>query len=96
MLDENAILEYGDLGAITFLSNSHDAIDSLATCEELGLGQDRRAATTCLATFAATLLLGLKARGSAHIADFIVAVVVAASLATRLAHLDDRVRRVIG
>ena len=96
VLDEHAIFENGDLRAIAFLSNGHDAIDCLATCEKLCFGQDRRTATTCLAAFATTLLLRLQSRGSAHVADFVVVVVVAAALAARLAHLDDSVRRVIG
>ena len=60
VLDEHAVLEHADLGAVATAAHDHDALDALAAGEELGLGDDR-AATTGLAALAATLLLGLEA-----------------------------------
>ena len=61
VLDEHAVLEHPDLGAVAAAAHDHDALDALATGEELGLGDDR-AATAGLAALAAALLLGLEAR----------------------------------
>ena len=60
VLDEDAVLEDGDLGAVADLAHDHDALDGLAAGEELGLGEDRRAAAALLAALAAALLLGLQ------------------------------------
>jgi len=61
VLDEDAVFEDGDLRAVPGLANHHDAIDSLSTCQEFGLGEDGSAASTGVTTLAATLTLGLEA-----------------------------------
>ena len=59
MLDEDAVLEHPDLGEVVLAADDHDAVDGLATGQELGLGDDRPAATG-LTAFAAPLLLGFE------------------------------------
>src|SRR4028119_1149361 len=44
VLDQHAVLEDGDLGALAALADHHAALDGLAPSEELRLGEDRRAA----------------------------------------------------
>ena len=46
VLDEHAVLEHRDLGALAALPDDHDPVDRLAPGEELRLGDDRRAAPT--------------------------------------------------
>src|SRR4029450_2310563 len=59
VLDEDVILEYGDLNKIIKLPDDHLAPHRFAPCEELSLAQHRRAAPTGLPTFASPLPLGL-------------------------------------
>ena len=61
VLDEDVVLEHGDLDAPVLRTHDHVAVDRLAACQELGLGDDGTP-TTGLATVAATLLLGLQPR----------------------------------
>ena len=63
VLDEDAVLEDAHLGAAVLVPHDHDAIDRLASGEELGL-RDDGAAAPGLPPLAATLLLGLEARGA--------------------------------
>ena len=91
VLDEHAVLEHGDLGAVAALAHDHDPVDRLAAGQELGLGEDRRAAAAGLAAVAAALALGLqpgRALDAPH--------AVVASFARGLAHVHDGVRRVVG
>ncbi len=60
VLDEHAVFEHGDLDAAELRAHHHDAVDALATREELGLGDDRTT-TTGVASVTAALLLGLEA-----------------------------------
>ena len=64
VLDEDAVLEHRDLGAVAGLAHDHDAVDGLAAGQELGLGDDRRRAPPGLAALAAALLLGLEPGGA--------------------------------
>ena len=61
MLDEHTVLEDADLGALTALPDDHHTLDGLAAGQELGLGDDRDAATALLTAFAAALLCALAA-----------------------------------
>ena len=60
VLDEDLVLEDGDLGEVVALADHHDPVDGLAAGEELGLADDRGAAAAGLAALAAALLLGLE------------------------------------
>ena len=64
MFDENAILKNGDLRAIAGLTHDHDPLNRLTSGEELRLGEDRRSASTGVATFTAALSLGLETGGT--------------------------------
>ena len=90
MLDEHAILEHGDLRAITLLTDDHHPVDGLPAGEELRLGEDRRAAAPRLTSFTTTLLLGLEPGRPLEAGDIV------AALGSRLPHTRDRVRRIIG
>ena len=65
MLDQDTVLEDGDLRALACLANHHDPLHGLAAGKELRLREDRCATTTGFAAFATTLLLRLEAGGSA-------------------------------
>ena len=91
VLDQDVVLEHGDLGAVAGLAHDHDPVDGLAAGEELGLGEDRRAAPALLAALAATLPLGLEAGRAGQAANL----VVAAEDWPRGADADDGVRRVV-
>ncbi len=88
VLDEDAVLQHRDLGAVAALADHHGALDGLAPGQELRLGDDRRPAAAGLAALAAALLLGLQPGGSLDRADVVGRVM-------RLAHVHDSVRRVI-
>ena len=60
MLDEDAVLEDADLGAVADVAHDHDPVDALAPGQELGLGDDRPAPSG-LAALASALLLGFEA-----------------------------------
>ncbi len=108
MFHDDAVFEHGDLGVARALmrrfgadlvAHDHHPLDGLAPGEELGLAQDRRAATARVTTVATALPLGLQPRRSADALDLAIAVLgglVAAARLTRLALMDDRVRRIIG
>jgi hypothetical protein len=49
VLDQDAVLEDRDLGAVALLADDHRAVDGLAAGQELGLGQDRLAAAAGVA-----------------------------------------------
>ena len=59
VLDEDVVLEHGDLGGLAALADRHHPLDRLAAGQELRLAQDRRTAAAGLAALAAALLLGL-------------------------------------
>src|SRR5206468_1340077 len=82
VLDEDAVLEHGDLGAVVVLSDHHGAVHRLPTGEELRLGQDRRAGAALFAAVASPLPLGLQP-GRAADPPHLVA------RRPGLAHLDD-------
>ena len=73
VLDQDVVLEDGDLRALAALADDHLAVDGLAAGEELALGQDRRAAAAGVAAVAAALALGLEAGRAGHAADVVVA-----------------------
>jgi hypothetical protein len=58
MLDENTVLEDGNLDSVFGLTDDHDALDGFTSSEELRLVQDRRPAAPGFPTFASALLLG--------------------------------------
>src|SRR5712691_3519202 len=88
VLDQHAVLEHRDLGAVLALADHHGPLDRLTAGEELRLGDDRRAAATGLPALAAPLLLGLEPGRPLDRPHVVVAV--------RLADVHDRVRRVVG
>ena len=80
VLDDDAVLEHGDLGVARALvrrfgadlvAHHHDAFDGLAAGQELGLGQDRRAAAAGVAAVAAALPLGLQPGRTADALDLV-------------------------
>jgi len=71
VLDEHTVLEDRDLAEVVGLTNQHDALDRLATCEELGLGQDRSTTTSGRTAFTPTLPLGLHARRAFDACDLV-------------------------
>ncbi len=84
VLGEHPVLEDADLSAPLLLAHDHDALDALAACEELGLGDDGAAASR-LTALAAALLLRLEAHRALDGRDLVLR-------ATRLAHLRHGVR----
>src|SRR5690606_25355339 len=63
VLDEHAIFQHANLRAALLRAHDHLAVNRLAACKELCLGDDR-AATASVAAIAATLLLRLETSGS--------------------------------
>ena len=55
MLNEYAVFQNCNLGAVFYLANHHDAFYSFTACQKFGLGQYWWASTTSFATFASTL-----------------------------------------
>src|SRR5205814_8430087 len=49
VLDQDAVLEHGDLGALALGPDHHDPVDGLPAGQELRLGDDRRPAAALLA-----------------------------------------------
>src|SRR5207253_113515 len=99
-----AVLQHADLRAVAGLAHDHDALDGLAARQELGLGDERRAAAAGVPALAAALLLGLQAGRAAHALHVVVraaegglgAVALLADAGVAgLADLDDGVRRVV-
>ena len=78
VLNQDPVLEHADLGAVLLVAHDHDALDALATCQKLCLGDDR-ATTPSLTALTATLLLGLEPGGALDRGD----------LAPRCARLAD-------
>ena len=71
VLDENIVLQHGDLGPVALLSHDHDSVDGLAASEELRLSQDGRTAPTLFAAFTASLLLRFQARRALDTGDLV-------------------------
>ena len=103
MLDDDAVLEYRDLGVALALvrrfgaalvADHHDAVDGLAAGQELGLGQDRRTAAARVTTVAAALTLGLQTGGSADALD-LVGAIGPLLLGARGALMHDGVGRIV-
>ena len=101
VLDDDAVLQHGDLGVARTLvrgigadpvAHHHDPVHGLAAGQELGLGQDRRAAPACVAAVPATLTLGFQAGRSADALDLAVG---ACRFGARRTLVDDGVGRVI-
>jgi len=92
MLDQDAVFDDPDLGAIAALPDHHDAVDGLTPGQKLGLGDHEPTASApdLLPTLAPPLLLGFEP-GRALDALNAALVVLA-----RLPHPHDGVRRVVG
>ena len=60
VLDQDAVLQHGDLGTVPALAHDHGPLDSLAAGQELSLGDNRGPAAPGLAPFASPLPLGLQ------------------------------------
>ena len=82
MLDDDAVFEHRDLGVAgarvrrfgaDLVAHHHDPFDGLTAGQELGLGQDRRAAPAGVAAVAAALTLGLQPGGAADALDLVAA-----------------------
>ena len=87
VLDDDAVFEHRDLGVPRALvrrlgadpvAHHHDPFDGLAAGQELGLGQDRWAAPSGVASVAAPLPLGLQPSGAVDALDLGVRRAVAA------------------
>ena len=78
VLDEEPVLEDGDLVEAVLLAHDHLAVDALAAGEELGLGDDRAAAAGG-AALAAALALGLESRGPLERGDLVADVAALAA-----------------
>jgi hypothetical protein len=90
VLDQDVVLQYGDLGKILALSDDHLAHYRFAPGEELRLAQHRRTPPTCFSTLPSTLPLGLHA-GRTIDTDYFCAGALA-----WLTHPKDGIRRVVG
>jgi hypothetical protein len=86
VLDEYAVFEHGDLGATFRLTDDHDTVHRLATSEEFGLGEDRRATSPGITALAAALTLGFQSHGTLE----------CSRLVTPRAGLADMDRRALG
>ncbi|MEJ7756986.1 MAG: hypothetical protein WKF83_12330 [Nocardioidaceae bacterium] len=71
MLDQHVIFHHRDLGEVRPLTDDHLALDRLSSGQELGLGDDRCAATAGFAALTATLLLGLEAGRARDAGDLV-------------------------
>jgi hypothetical protein len=71
MLDEHSVLEHSDLGQVVGLAYEHEALDGLATRQELGLGQDRGPTASGCATLTPALPLRLHARRTFDAGDLV-------------------------
>ena len=69
VLDQDPVLEHGDLGPVAALPDHHDPLDGLAPGQELRLGDDRRPAPAGFAALAPPLPLGLEPRGALDALD---------------------------
>ena len=69
VLDQHAVFQHRDLGAVVVLADHHDPVHGLAPGQELRLGDDRRAAPAGLAALAPPLPLGLQPGGPADRLD---------------------------
>jgi hypothetical protein len=70
VLDQDVVLQYGDLGKIFPLPDDHFAYHGFAPGEELCLTQHGRTPPACFATFAPSLSLGLHAGRPIDADDF--------------------------
>src|SRR3954454_22952906 len=73
VLDQDVVLEDGDLGALALLADDHGPVDRLAAGQELRRGQDRRATAAVVAALPPALALGLQPGGASHAADVVLA-----------------------
>ena len=80
MFDDDAVLEHGDLGVAgarvrrfgaDLVAHHHHPLDRLAAGQELGFGQDRRAAASGVAAVAAALPFGLQPGGAVDALDLV-------------------------
>lgn len=95
VLDQDAVLQDADLGALAVLADHHHALDRLAAGQELGLGDDRHPAAAQLAALAAALLLGLQAGGALDGLHLVRVEGRLGGATARLAHLHDRADTVL-
>ena len=72
VLDQDVVLEDGDLGQVVALPDDHAAGDRLAAGQELGLAEDRRTATAGVPALAAALALGLHPGRPADAGDLVL------------------------
>ena len=106
VLDDDAVLEHGDLGVpralvrrlgADLVAHHHHPLDGLAAGQELGLAQDRRTAPTRITAVTTALTLGLQPGRSADALDLAVVLVFVLRLARAAGALvDDGVRRIVG
>jgi hypothetical protein len=90
VLDQNVVLQDGDLGEAFPLPNDHLAHHGFTPGEELRLAQHWRTPPTCLPALPPTLALGLHAGRTVNPGDF-----GGAALAW-LADPDNGIHRVVG
>src|SRR5579875_29251 len=90
MLYQDAVLEHGYLRPVAVLPDDHDPLHRLAPGQELGLGDDRRAAAPGVTALPASLPLGFEPRRPLDGLD------VRRAVGACRAHVNHRVRRVVG
>jgi len=71
VLDEDTVLEDGDLAQVVCLAYEHHSLDGLPASQELCLGQDRGAATSGCTALTATLPLRLHTCGAFDAGDLV-------------------------
>src|SRR5579875_439533 len=90
MLYQDAVLEHGYLRPVAVLPDDHDPLHRLAPGQELGLGDDRRAAAPGVTALPASLPLGFEPRRPLDGLD------ARRAVGACRAHVNHRVRRVVG
>jgi hypothetical protein len=89
VLDQDAVLQYRDLGKILPLPDDHLAHHGLTPSQELCLAEHRRTPPACFPTFASPLSLGLHSRRPVDADDLGIG-------CAWLTHPKNGVRRVVG
>ncbi len=106
MLDDDPVLEHGDLGVARpgvrrfgadLVTNDHHPLDRFAAGQEFGFGQDRRAAPSGVTPVAAALPFGLQPGGAVDALNLAAGGIAVGFVGgPRCSFVDHRVRWVVG
>ncbi len=91
VLDQDPVLEHGDLGPVALLAHHHDPLDGFSAGQELRFADDRRPAPSGVASLAPALPLGLEPGGTLDRPD-----VVGLGCGPGLTNVHYRVGRLVG